>query len=212
MSRTVSLYNYERMAWGTYENIKNPNDYQKKFRKRITDHFLIDGKVPDFETWLHRVYNHHHIFYATMTNYLEYLNFIDDKRDESSLQDALQKFYFVGITESFSTDADYLYHLFNVKTSMGHENVSPGFINKSALSKDILNQIKDVNRDDMVLYECALRENALFKKNTQDFYVKVSETNRRRKCHFAMEWTKKTLKDMLRPWFKPLLEMYRSRR
>ncbi len=205
ISRTISHYNYVRMLVGVLDKMRNKNHFHVMLNERIVEKFMIDGKIPDFETWLHHVYKHHHIFYNTMSDYLQYLNFIDENRDESSFQDALKKFHFVGVTESFYPDADYLYHQLNVKTSIGKGNTSPGYVNRNSLSSDVINQIRDLNKDDLVLYECALRENSSFKKENKNFYIDVAKSKRIRRFFYPWEWTKKTSVNLLKSIVRPVL-------
>ncbi len=206
VSRTISIYNYEKMNWGKLEktDILNPN--QATYRKRLAECFLMNGAVPDFETWLQHGYGKHHIFYYTMTDYLQYLGFIDDKRDEGSIQDALKKFYFVGLTETYDTDSAYLYHLLNVKYCHGHRNMSEKMIDSSKLSEETLEVIREKNRDDIVLHECAQRENTAFKKHAKDFYVKVNQTHFNMKLYYPFKRLQIMLKNMIRPWAKPIKE------
>jgi len=186
VSRTISLYNFERMAWGIYEHLPNPNHFQGILRKRITDHFLIDGMVPDFETWLDCGYGRRHTFYCSLSDSLQYLNFLDDKRDQASFENALNKFYFVGLTETFDEDAAYLYRLFCVRRFSGNENTSPAFVKLRDLSQAVINKIEALNMDDMLLYDCAIRANGLFKKQTKDFGRKVLQTKFFQSSLFAM--------------------------
>ncbi len=206
VSRTLSLYNYECMHWSILENIIKPNPNQLMYRDRLTKHFLIDGKIPDFETWLHTIYRRNHIFYYSMTDYLAYLQFIDKERDEQSIQNALKKFSFVGLTDTFDTDSAYLYQLFNVKYPHEDENRSHQLVKRNTLSMKMIQEIRDMNFDDMLLYECAQRQNASFKNNTKDFYVKVNQTHFNMKLYYPFKRLQIMLKNMIRPWAKPIKE------
>jgi hypothetical protein len=175
IARTLSLYNFERMSWEGLSARETHNYFSTHFMKRITDNFLIDGQVPDFETWLNQIYKHNHMFYSSMSDYLEYLKYIDDKRDESSFTEALKKFSFVGITEKFDLDSKYLFNLLKIRNPAGAVNKATPYVTLDSLSPSIVNQIKDLNADDMVLYQCALRANEQFKIKNKDFYLHVAQ-------------------------------------
>jgi hypothetical protein len=173
VARTLSLYNFERMNWEALSVREMHNYFSTHFLKRITDNFLIDGQVPDFETWLTQIYKHNHMFYSSMSDYLQYLKYIDHKRDEASFTEALKKFFFVGITEQFDLDSTYLFNLLKVKNPSGAVNKAKTFVKLESLSPSIINQIQDLNADDLVLYQCALRENQKFKMKRMDFHLNV---------------------------------------
>jgi hypothetical protein len=173
IARTVSLYNFERMVWEMLSTKENMDHFLMMLKKRIIDNFLVDGKVPAFEYWLHKIYKYNHQFYSSMSDYLEYLQYIDHKRDEGSFTEALSKFYFVGITEKFDLDSRYLFNLLNIKNPSGTVNNATPYVTLKSMSPSLINQIKDVNIDDFVLYQCALIENEKFKSKNNDFSFKV---------------------------------------
>jgi hypothetical protein len=158
ITRTLSLYNYERMMWERFSIEEKTNPFKMAFKKRITDNFLIGGKVPNFEIWLDQIYRKKHVFYSSMSDYLEYLQFIDEKRDEASFAQALEKFYFIGITENYDHDSATLFNLFGVKNPQGIPNKATQYVTMNSLSPSLLNKIRDANADDQLLYECALRK------------------------------------------------------
>jgi glycosyltransferase involved in cell wall biosynthesis len=178
IARTLSLYNFERMNW-TILNREIKHDYHMTMAvERLQKHFLIDGKVPDFETWLHKIYKNNYRFYQSMSDNLQYLRYIDDNRDEKSFTEALKKFYFVGLSETFETDARYLFSLLKSKGFIGFENKADSFVTLSSLSPSIINQVKDANTDDLILYECARKANEKCKVQHKDFYVKIKQFKR----------------------------------
>jgi hypothetical protein len=169
IARTLSLYNYERMMWEKLADKEDLNYFMRMFKTRIIKNFLIEEQIPDFEIWLDQVYKKNHLFYSSMSDYLQYLQFIDDKRDEASFSQALKKFHFVGITEQYSTDSAYLFHLFNIKNPSGIPNKATPYVTMDLISPSILGKIKDLNSHDLILYQCALRENERFKKQSKEY-------------------------------------------
>jgi hypothetical protein len=142
IDRTISLYNFEKMAWGILSQKKGLlNPMEQLFLKRIRENFLIENKAPAFECWLDEVYDKKHAFYASQTRYLQIMGYLDGEMSSSVLMDALNKFYFIGIAENHDVDALYLYDKFSVRTFNALKNDSPSYIKQDKLDKKALDKI-----------------------------------------------------------------------
>jgi hypothetical protein len=172
ITRTISLYNFEIQICYDILKMNDLDCFKIALKKRVTDNFLIDGEIPNFETWLHTIYKKKHIFYSSMSDFLQSLNYIDHKRDEKSFTEALNKFYFVGITERFESDAAFLFYQLKISKLRGGKNKSIAHVKLSNLSSSLINQIKDLNADDFLLYECAMKKNDHFKNYNHDYHFK----------------------------------------
>lgn len=142
VERTISLYNFERMVWDIYSVKPVLNRLETTILKRLKDHFLIDGKVPEFEVWLDEAYDQKTPFYYSMTRYLEYLGFSD-----------LAQFSFVGITER-NEDMLYLYGELGVNRLCCDKNGSKPYIRSDQLEARVLEKIREKNQADLQLYLC----------------------------------------------------------
>lgn len=160
VARTISLYNYERMAWDIHSRKTGPlNIFEENFIKRMKDHFLINHQVPSFEEWLTEVYDNKIPFYYSMTNYLKVLGFLNHDSKNPSFSDALSKFYFIGITERYNEDALYLYKELGINKFAFDTNASTPYVSLDKLGKGVIEKIMEVNQQDISLYEAALKEN-----------------------------------------------------
>jgi len=178
IDRTISLYNFERTAWEIYSTHLPFNPFEHNFLKRLQDHFLIDGKVPDFETWLEQIYNQKHPFYLSMANYLTHLGFSTDSLDQ---------FAFVGITESYDEDALFLYHELGVSRFYADKNASTHFVIREQLEDRVLEKIKEKNQEDFRLYQLALEKNQELKNQREDFQQIISSMQKKKTLFLILE-------------------------
>ena len=119
IQRTLSLYNFERMAWERRCHQRDHlNVFDEGFLKRMSDHFLVEGKVPSFDAWLEQVYGRHTAFYYSMSDFLRNLGF----------QNGLDPFHFVGITENYEKDALHLYDTLGITRFDADRNASKPYV------------------------------------------------------------------------------------
>lgn len=164
ISRTISLYNFELMAWQLYSTQTSPlNLLEVNFLKRMQNNFLINHAPPSFEQWINEIYDSKIPFYYSMTRYLATLGF----SAENNLNTLLDKFYFVGITETHEEDSNILYSRFGVKRFNADKNASNSYVSLSTLTDDVLNTVRYKNAEDIELYQLAIIKNQLFKKENQ---------------------------------------------
>src|SRR5262249_4113766 len=140
-------------------------------------------KPPGFEEWLEEIYDQKFPFYYSMVRYLKTLGFIDGSNPDSILE-GLQKFYFIGITERYEEDAFYLFHELGVKRFPSDRNASTPYVSRNQLGRSVIERIGELNREDVVLYEMALKENARFRRTTDYFDMSVNKLRiRKEKQH-----------------------------
>ena len=161
LSRTVSLFNFERMAWDLYSSKSAPlNPLEINFLKRMQTHFLIDHQIPTFEQWLTERYDATFPFYFSMTRYLKYLGF----PLFAGHAGLLQPFHFIGIAETHEEDALYVYRQLKIKAADADRNASTSFVCLSNLASPVMDLLIEKNADDLVLYQLAVEKNRLFKQ------------------------------------------------
>lgn len=208
IARTVSLYNYERWIYDFFSKRKDLNVCEHNTLKLFSNEFLIDGRVPPFEEWLEAVYDQKNHFNYSMTRYLQHLKFLEKPVTDQALSEALTKFHFVGITEKYDEDSLFLYHPLSVNCFFSDKNVSPHYVSATKLHKSTLERIKSLNSDDLILYEAALKHNAMFKQKNKTFYPIVRSMTRKKKLYHCWREIKNFLKSLLRPmwrYLKPLI-------
>ncbi len=193
--RTISDYNFQVSMF--YERIDR--DKHKKFIFR-------GNKLLSVKEW----FTHNQVFHNLMFKFLlgkllprESFLFVNDygfKDGElnasnlKKIQEMLDKFYFVGITER-PEDFLFVYHQLGINTFLDRENVSDKHVSK----KDV-RVAKKMFRDELAfdrkLYEYAKKLNTQFKKRHKEFNKIVFRTKVRRfirnnpKAHKLYQWAK----------------------
>lgn len=166
LTRTISLYNFELMAWHIYSKKTELNQLEINFLQRIENNFLINSAPPSFEQWLNEIYDIKIPFYYSMSRYLVSLGFKENNSNVASLD----RFYYVGITENHQRDAAFIYDRFKVRKLGADQNASTSYITSSNISKRVLKEIYIKNEADYALYRRAIEKNRLFKKNNKIFH------------------------------------------
>lgn len=164
IERTLSLYNYKRSLFSR----EDKNGSGSRF---YTHDLLISGSVPTFMNWLDKKYDSRKKnTNLSMANLFKLLGYAT-KDTDVPITDALNKFYFIGITEKFSEDSLFLYDAVGINKYFVNQNISskrfmPGNQKKTrkAISKK--------NIDDKIIYEKAVLLNKTF-KNNNDYTKRV---------------------------------------
>lgn len=173
LSRTISLYNHRRqiveVAKGDASIIKNANEY-----------LLVNGKVPDFETWLMNKYNlkdpSTSIFRKMKVN-----GFINAKKNISdSILEGLNKFYFIGTLGTFEQDSLYLYNKMGFRSYFLSQNVSKKYFNPGQDEDKLREMIRNKISEDFLLFVKAVEKNKQFKKDHPNFNKIVSKEKLKR--------------------------------
>jgi len=199
IARTISLYNYQRTQHEFLNKMKKMDESHRRLRLFSQRWFLREGKVPSFEEWLEESYNHDYPFYFTMTRTLQHLHYLDVEIKEDSWGKLLQKFFFVGLTETLNEDELYLYHEMGVRCFWANRNASYPYISHNQLEKRLQEKIREKNPDDFLLYERAKRANSSFKKKQKDFPIIVKQMEMKKKGYFLIEKGGPLIKFFLRP-------------
>ncbi len=142
LARTLSLYNFETMAWALYAQKSSPlNPLEHGFLERLKNHFLINNQPPSFEAWLNQSYDQSIPFYHSMTNYLDALGFSHEAFD------------FIGLTEQHEQDALYLYNALGIKCKNADKNKSPQYVTLESLPPDVMATLIEKNAQDIAFYQ-----------------------------------------------------------
>jgi len=167
VARTLSLYNFYR------DHVENPsryppelwNAYRIKGLGEVHKDIIQNGRTLPFPEWLKKRTWHSNF----MTKFLAQQGFAEPN---DSVEDMVEKFYFVGITENYRTDALFLYQLLGIKIFYPDQNISKKYVDPKNLP-EYTGVISDRNAKDIKLYEHSLRVNKKFKKHTPRFTLVV---------------------------------------
>ena len=104
-------------------------------------------------------------------------------------ENVLKKFYFVGITENYHSDALFLYYLLGVKKFYPDKNISKKYFLPKDLSEELCGLMSERNTRDATLYDCAIRLHKTFKVKEPRFesivgYMKLKVFYSRRSIPF----------------------------
>jgi hypothetical protein len=212
VARTVSLYNYQRSQHDFLQEMKNMDESHYRLQQHSREWFLIGGKVPSFEKWLEESYNQNYHFYFTMTRTLQQFGYLDSEIQEGSWERCLEKFYFVGLTETIHEDGLYLYHEMGTRRFWANRNASHPHIRYRELAPQTQERIREKNQLDFILYEHAKKANAAFKRQRSDFARIVRYMGVRRKGAFVQEKIWPSVESCLRSILRPVRSAYASRR
>lgn len=177
LKRTLSMYNYKRLVWDVHSTMKPPLDpRQENALSLMKKHFLVHDKVPSFEEWLECHYDKTIPIYGTMSNYLRNLGFFD--LNSNNICHALDKFYFIGTSETYDRDSHFLYHLLNVNYFSSDKNASIPHVTTQLINQSIINKIQSHNKEDIELFNLAISYNKKFKRSHKKFYlyIKISQS------------------------------------
>lgn len=162
VARVISNYNYYRKVSETAdkEAAETPSETRRKELHMIRDMMYEEEKPTSFGHW---VQNHSISNY--MTNHLAKRGFLKSRGEVTSadIKEALNKFYFVGITESFDTDAAFLYHKMGIRGPYTNENVSESYVSPREVD-EYRSLIEQKNSLDRTLYTLARSRNQAFKR------------------------------------------------
>lgn len=163
VTRIVSNYNYYRkIAETADQEIKKISNTVRRLEiEHIRQEMQEDGKTVSFDYWLkHRARPNYMLSHLIKWGFIESTS---AKISTEDIQQALDKFYFVGLTESFDTDAAFLYYKLGLHGPYTNQNVSEKFFVLKD-NKKVEEMILSRNTPDQELYEYARRRNEAFKR------------------------------------------------
>lgn len=210
IARTISLYNYQRSQYEFLKTMKNMDESHRRLKLFSNRWFVIDGKIPSFEEWLEKSYNGDYPFYFTMTRLLQQLNYLDKVLNEDSWDRLLEKFFFVGLTDTMNKDELYLYHQMGTRCFWANRNASRPYISHQNLDRRIQEKILEKNQEDFILYERAKKANAAFKLKHADFPRIAKRMEIRKRGYYFIEKGSPWVKFFLRPILKPVRDTLRK--
>lgn len=165
--RTVSLYNF--LVNSFYEMPLDQNNINP---------FLVNNKLISFDRFIDNIYGEHYIFSLAMIsclkglNYFTYLKANNTNNIDASFISAINKFYFIGITENNNEDFLFLYNMLGIRKYYPNQNFSKKYF---SLKKDeyIKHKIFQKNKYDQKFYHMAVEFNKSFRKREKYFYIIV---------------------------------------
>lgn len=163
-SRVISNYNHFRRVSETAQDeaSKTPSPTHKKRLEGIYEEMHEGGRPVSFDYWCCHRAQHNFI-----TNHLIESGFIESKLHDVTRQDiqqALDKFYFVGLTEQFAQDAAFIFYKLHIAGPFTNENVSHTYFtphNRHETAQRILSK----NTLDTLVYTYAKEKNERFRRN-----------------------------------------------
>lgn len=161
ISRIVSLYNFKR---GNFENIKDLG----KLRIFYKNTFLLENKIPTFTQWLDKKYKDNKS--QDILNYVSFLKRLGYLKSFENLDNLFKKFYFVGITSNYDSDALFLYKKLGIKKFYKNRNVSMKYFTLSSNSP-LRNKILNICQNDQNIYLKAKDINKSFQESKE--YQKI---------------------------------------
>lgn len=172
-ARLVSSYNFLRTNF-IKENKGNKND------KVYKDYLLVNEKVPTFDDWFENKIgkNDYANFWLKMESVYKTLRYMNKgEQNIESINRALSKFYFIGVTEKYDVDGYFLYDLLGFKKYYKKQNVSKKYFrNNSNLEKK--EKFNSFYKKEMSIYNTAIRHNREFINDRSNFYSTVKSVRK----------------------------------
>lgn len=164
VSRCISHYNFHRKVAETESSEAELflSETRKKIQRQTYDEMFQNGEPVTFDHWITNRAQADQM----VSSLLEH-KFIESPEGEISAQDiqrALDKFYFIGLTETYSADANFLYYLLGIPRMFTTENISTKYVSADEL-KWSESKILSKNKLDRMLYEMVREKNQTFKKS-----------------------------------------------
>ena len=168
--RTISMYNHLI----TRHFDKNKSSVESLW---IEAALFDDGKMLSFGEWLKKKYGQV-IGYQTMVGFLGGNGYIEKSLDSDAdiaIESIIDKFYFIGTTENFKRDSQFLYYELGVNKFYRNRNIS----RRSYASHDSVAReaILERNIMDQKLYSQVLIANSQFRATHKNFEKKVKIMN-----------------------------------
>ena len=183
-AREVSMYNFyrEHVEDPSRRFLKKENVYQANDVSEIRKDLIRDGRILSFSEWLQERTWHSNF----ITRFLILRGFAEPG---AFPEDMFKRFYFVGITENYHSDALFLYYLLGVKKFYPDKNISKKYFLPKDLSEELCGLMSERNTRDATLYDCAIRLHKTFKVKEPRFesivgYMKLKVFYSRRSIPF----------------------------
>jgi hypothetical protein len=154
----------------------------KKLAKRLSHVFLINGKLPEFNSWYEEKFKtkEKDIAFMNTFRFLTELNYLkkNDKTFPQILK-GLQKFYFIGITENFKQDSLFLYYKLDINKYFLSENVSKNHIDPQK-NREMSIKISKDNPISMKVFNAAIKINNDFINKNPEYLKIIKKQNIKR--------------------------------
>lgn len=175
--RVVSIYNYFS-DWFLHDL-----DPDKKDNPLYQQILLIDQKRPEFIDWYQQKFlpNSHNYPNPSSVTFYQNLGFLQKGRITKKTATAcFEKFSFVGLTETFSQDSAYLYHLLGVRKFFIKQNSSQQHFSLKKNSQ-IYAQMKKDLANEYLLYKTAVNAREKFIKQHPKYQQIVNKFQKKQR-------------------------------
>jgi len=174
IDRTLSVYKYLCFL---YKHDGDKDDKVQYFRRTL----LLNNNIPNFDVWLMKKYQSVSIKgHLSMYGHLKFNGYIDNSISKESIKKALDKFYFIGLSENFSKEILFFYDKLGMHKYFIDQNIS---------EKNYDNSIKMVNKGeilkrntlDNLIYEYGKTLNVRYKNENKYFLERIKRKSLERK-------------------------------
>ena len=167
IDRTISIYNHLFNLNKKEGGIKRMQPYYEKY-------FLIKGNEPSFENWLRNKYvkDTYYTHFSTVGNLKEFGYLKGYSQNIKSINDALSKFYFIGLTEYFNEESLYFFKELGMHKYFIDQNISQESLKTTKNSKLYENTLSR-NLVDNTLFNKSVQLNHVFKQDHPEYFLAI---------------------------------------
>jgi len=176
--RAVSSYNQKMRGLGLPKDRKISDDlgkipFQPKIKNIERQNFRIHG-APKFGEWI--TYKKNKMF-----EFLAKKGFIKKIKNPSKkdIENMLQKFHFIGLTENFEEDSLLIMNEMGIKRFFLNRNISKKYFDEKKMKKEELAELKKsfyrLNNIDLMIYNQAKEKNKAMKSKINNLEGKVAK-------------------------------------
>lgn len=141
--------------------------------------FYEKGKRKSFEEWASLLCENKYPFIKTMNNFLIDLGYTHQTKE--GLEVNLDKFFFVGLTETFAEDSLFLYDQLGVNYFFSEKNDSTSVVTPASVGVKVIKKLEKLLEADIDLYQRALAKNQKFKQQSASFSRVVQRMRKKQK-------------------------------
>jgi hypothetical protein len=170
-SRIISWYNY---LFGLYRREKAKGVLNLPYSKML----FVKGKVPSFQEWARKKYGEKGTGVITTYQHLARWGYLRGK-SKKEIKEALDKFYFIGITNKLQFDLNFLSYVFGFNKFFIKENISKRVVKK--LTNKSRDYFQTKNKWDELIYDLAQQKRKEFIDQQPQYYTKVKLISTKRR-------------------------------
>lgn len=164
--------------------------------------FYEKGKRKSFEEWASLLCENKYPFIKTMNNFLIDLGYTHQSK--GVLEVDLDKFFFVGLTETFAEDSLFLYDHLGVNYFFSEKNSSVPVVTPASVGIEVVKKLEKRLEADIDLYQRALAKNQKFKQQSASF-SKVVQRMRKKQKILTIFWSQAAwIKNQIKKFLKKI--------